>query len=72
MQKFDENRVPVEAAFTKIKGETVMPITDCRLNFYIPSHNRQRKIEFILKLIQHEHNQDYELGNYTIDVNQLV
>lgn len=33
---------------------------------------RGRKVEFTLRMIQHEGNQDYELGDYQIDITSLI
>lgn len=72
-QKFDENRIPINAEFVESgSGLHALPITSCRLNFYVPSLIKGRKTEFILRLIQHEGKEDYELGDFAIDINDLV
>lgn len=49
-----------------------MSVGSCKLNFFVPNFNRLRKQDFTLKLIQNERNQDYEVGEYIIDISQLV
>lgn len=49
-----------------------MSVSSCKLNFYLPSFNRLRKQEFTLRLIQNEKDQDFDIGEYTIDVAQMV
>lgn len=49
-----------------------MSVSSCKLNFYLPNFNRLRKQEFTLKLIQNEKEQDFDIGEYTIDVAQMV
>jgi hypothetical protein len=49
-----------------------MSVASCKLNFYVPNFNRLRKQEFTLRLIQNERNQDFDVGEYSIDISQLV
>lgn len=49
-----------------------MSVSSCKLNFYLPNFNRLRKQEFTLRLIQNEKDQDFDIGEYTIDVAQMV
>lgn len=49
-----------------------MSVSSCKLNFYLPNFNRLRKQEFTLRLIQNEKEQDFDIGEYTIDVAQMV
>lgn len=53
-------------------GVPVMSVSSCKLNFYLPNFNRLRKQEFTLRLIQNEKEQDFDIGEYTIDVAQMV
>ena len=55
-----------------MKGRSVLAINSCRLNFYLPSVPKARKIEFTLRAIQHENNEDYPLGDYSLDANALI
>lgn len=72
MQKFDENKIPIEANFQVANKTPVLVINTCRLNFYLPNYNKNRKHEFSLMMIQRENNEDYELGEYKINVDDLV
>ncbi len=49
-----------------------LPITTCRLNFYLPNYNKLRKQDFTLQLIQRENNEDYEVGEYNISTEELI
>jgi hypothetical protein len=49
-----------------------MSVASSKLNFYVPNFNRLRKQEFTLRLILNERNQDFEVGEYVIDVSHLV
>ncbi len=49
-----------------------MPISSCRLNFYLPSYSKARKQEFSLQAVQRENSQDYELGEFKLNVDELV
>lgn len=49
-----------------------MVINTCRLNFYLPNYSKLRKQEFSFAVVQREHNQDYGLGEYRVNVDQLV
>jgi hypothetical protein len=71
-QKFDENKIPIEASFQVVGGRPVMAISTCRLNFYLPSYTKARKQEFSLVAVQREHSQDYELGEFRLSVDELV
>jgi hypothetical protein len=71
-QKFDENKFPIQANFNMIDGTPFMNVSSCKLNFYVPSFNKLRKQEFTLRLIQNERNQDFDVGEYSIDIGHLV
>ena len=55
-----------------MKDTYVMEINSCKLNFYLPSVPKGRKIEFTLRAIQRENNEDYTLGDYSINANELI
>ena len=50
----------------------VMALNSCRLNFYLPTAPKGRKIDFTFRAIQRENNVDYPLGDYTIDAGALI
>jgi hypothetical protein len=56
-QKFDENKIPIEANFTNINGTEVMVIPKSPLNFSLPTYTKGRKVEFTIKMYQYEHKQ---------------
>jgi len=49
-----------------------MLVSACKLNFYVPNYVKIRKQEFVLKLAQRECNQEFEIGEYLIDVSTYI
>ena len=49
-----------------------MEISSCKLNFYLPTVPKGRRIDFTFRVIQREDNTDYPLGDYSIRANDLI
>jgi hypothetical protein len=50
--KFDENKRPIQANFAEQNGHMQMPVSLCKLNFYVPNYVNLRSQGFLLKMIQ--------------------
>jgi hypothetical protein len=64
--------LPIEANFHKVNEAEVMVMPKCPLNFYVPSFNKNKKVEFVLKLYQTENNEEYDLGEHVINIEPYV
>jgi hypothetical protein len=49
-----------------------MVIPKCPLNFYVPSFNKARKTEFLFKMYQTEKNEEYDIGEYVVNVEPYI
>lgn len=49
-----------------------MSIPKCPLNFFVPNYAHNRKNDYLLKMLQTEKNEDFDVGENSIDLNQYV